>query len=125
MSTMREKIEERVERLENFHRSLKQRRHGWLVRPGVLTVGTLVMLAGVAMIPLPGQGWLTVFLGIAILSLEAQWAKSVLSWSVGAYDWFGDWYRLQPLPVRIILLVSVFAVILGTFAGITWVVWFR
>lgn len=50
-----------------------------LVTKIVLTlVGGAVMLAGVIMIFTPGQGILAIILGLAILSLEYQWAARLL-----------------------------------------------
>lgn len=123
MTSMREVIEEWVERLENYHRSLKTRRHGWLVRPAVLVVGAFVVVTGIIMIPLPGQGWLTLFLGIALLSLEAQWARRVLSWGVGAYDGISGWYRQLPLPGRVMVMTALCAVITATFLFAAWASW--
>ncbi|WP_026918881.1 PGPGW domain-containing protein [Gordonia shandongensis] len=52
-----------------------------LYRVGVGIIGTLLVLAGMAMIPLPipGPGWVTFFLGLAALSTEFAWAHSVTS----------------------------------------------
>lgn len=52
-----------------------------IYRFAVGVVGTLMMLAGLAMIPLPipGPGWVTLFLGLAVLSTEFTWAHRVTS----------------------------------------------
>ncbi|WP_336923203.1 TIGR02611 family protein [Aquipuribacter sp. SD81] len=50
-------------------------RIGW--RLGVGLVGGVLLVAGVVMIPGPGQGWATVFLALAILSTEFGWAQRV------------------------------------------------
>lgn len=39
-------------------------------KPLVMIVGGLVVLAGVILFFIPGPGWLTVFLGLAILATE-------------------------------------------------------
>ena len=44
----------------------------------VAVIGVSVVLLGIVMIPLPGPGWLVVFAGLAILSVEYVWAKHVL-----------------------------------------------
>lgn len=48
-------------------------------RVAVGVVGTLMMLGGLVMIPLPipGPGWVTLFLGLAVLSTEFAWAHRV------------------------------------------------
>ncbi|MFT4086238.1 MAG: TIGR02611 family protein [Gordonia sp. (in: high G+C Gram-positive bacteria)] len=50
-------------------------------RIAVGVVGTLMVLAGLVMIPLPipGPGWVTFFLGLGVLSTEFEWAHRVTS----------------------------------------------
>lgn len=50
-------------------------------RFGVGVIGTLMVLAGMVMIPLPipGPGWVTFFLGLGVLSTEFEWAHRVTS----------------------------------------------
>lgn len=52
-----------------------------LYRLAVGVVGSVMMLAGLVMIPLPipGPGWVTLFLGLAVLSTEFAWAHRVTS----------------------------------------------
>jgi uncharacterized protein (TIGR02611 family) len=44
----------------------------------VFVIGATVILAGVAMLALPGPGWVAIFTGLAILSAEFVWARLVL-----------------------------------------------
>jgi uncharacterized protein (TIGR02611 family) len=48
-------------------------------RIGVTVAGFAVLLAGVALLVLPGPGWLLIFAGLAILSTEYLWARRLLS----------------------------------------------
>jgi uncharacterized protein (TIGR02611 family) len=50
-------------------------------RVAVFTVGSLVLLAGLAMLVLPGPGWAAIFVGFAILATEFAWAKVALVWA--------------------------------------------
>lgn len=43
----------------------------------VLIAGSLVILAGMAMLVLPGPGWAAIFLGLAILATEFDRAEKV------------------------------------------------
>jgi len=36
------------------------------------------MLLGLALVPLPGPGWLIVFLGLGIMATEFAWAERLL-----------------------------------------------
>jgi uncharacterized protein (TIGR02611 family) len=47
-------------------------------RIAIAFFGSLVVLIGVVLIPLPGPGWLIVFLGLAILGTEFAWAHRLL-----------------------------------------------
>lgn len=42
----------------------------WAYRFGIAVVGTLIIIIGLLLVPLPGPGWLIVFLGIATLGTE-------------------------------------------------------
>jgi uncharacterized protein (TIGR02611 family) len=50
-------------------------------RVGVFTVGAAVLLAGIAMLVLPGPGWAAIFVGFAILATEFAWARYALNWA--------------------------------------------
>jgi uncharacterized protein (TIGR02611 family) len=48
-------------------------------RIAVTIVGFAVLLAGIALLVLPGPGWLLIFLGLAILATEYVWAQRMLA----------------------------------------------
>lgn len=50
-----------------------------VVRVGVTVLGPLVVLAGVAMLVLPGPGLVVMALGGALLALEYDWARRLLA----------------------------------------------
>jgi uncharacterized protein (TIGR02611 family) len=49
-----------------------------LLRFGKIAGGFLLLAAGIAMIALPGPGWLTIFAALAILAGEFIWARKLL-----------------------------------------------
>lgn len=53
---------------------------GAVVKVGVTVVGPLVVVAGVAMLVLPGPGLVVMALGAALLALEYEWARRVLGY---------------------------------------------
>jgi uncharacterized protein (TIGR02611 family) len=59
-------------------------------RIGVFVVGGLIVLAGLAMLVLPGPGWLVIILGVAVLATEFAWAERLLArvkgWAERAKD---------------------------------------
>ena len=50
-----------------------------LVRVGVTVAGPLLVLAGLAMLVLPGPGLVVIALGLALLAVEYEWARRVLA----------------------------------------------
>src|SRR5690349_7789293 len=65
-----------------------------LVRVGVTVAGPLVVLAGVAMLVLPGPGLVVIALGLALLALEYEWARGL----VGTLGRGVSWVRRAVLP---------------------------
>jgi uncharacterized protein (TIGR02611 family) len=49
-----------------------------LVRIVTVVVGTLVLMAGIAMLALPGPGWITIAAGLALLSSDVPFARQLL-----------------------------------------------
>ncbi|KFF59802.1 hypothetical protein JF66_08695 [Cryobacterium sp. MLB-32] len=49
----------------------------WVYRLAVALLGTVIIIVGVILIPLPGPGWLIVFLGVACLGTEFPAAHRV------------------------------------------------
>jgi uncharacterized protein (TIGR02611 family) len=56
---------------------------------GILTVGGLIL------VPLPGPGWLVVFLGLAVLGTEFHWARRISAWLKRMLDRFWTWWRAR------------------------------
>lgn len=48
----------------------------------MFVAGWAVVIAGVAMLALPGPGWATIFLGFAILATEYTSARQVRDWFI-------------------------------------------
>lgn len=56
-------------------------RRAWKV--GVAVIGVLVIVVGLVLVPLPGPGWLIVFLGVALLGTEFPAAHRITQWVRG------------------------------------------
>ena len=50
-------------------------------RGGIFIVGMTLLIAGAAMLVLPGPGIAVMLLGLVVLSAEFLWAKRVLAWA--------------------------------------------
>jgi uncharacterized protein (TIGR02611 family) len=74
-----------TDRRHRVHRTFGRARtwlagHSYLLfvyRLVVALLGTLVLVVGIILIPLPGPGWLIVFLGLAVLGSEFASARRV------------------------------------------------
>ena len=66
----------------------------------VAIIGFAIIGTGLALIPLPGPGWLIVFAGLAVLSTEFAWAERLLHYARSKVAGWTDWVIKQSLPVR-------------------------
>ncbi|GAA5034231.1 TIGR02611 family protein [Microbacterium fluvii] len=117
--TVRAEIVE-AERPDRPIRRMLRRCRAWIARHprlqhayrvAVAIVGTVMVLGGLVLVPLPGPGWLVVFLGLAVLGTEFHWAHRLSSWLKRMLDRFWAWWharrarraaarRAQPATVR-------------------------
>lgn len=59
------------------------RRRPWLdvlYRVIITVLGSVTAIVGLILVPLPGPGWLIVFLGLTVLGSEYHWARRILGW---------------------------------------------
>lgn len=88
-----------------------------IVRIAVIAFGTLVTLAGIGMLVLPGPGIVVVIAGLGILATEVSWAERLLAYAkkkanVESVTAQHPWIK----PVSIVLMVlGVAASLLYTF----------
>lgn len=80
----------------------------------VTVIGTIILVAGIIMIPYPGPGWLTVFAGFGILSTEYVWAKRLLGYAKHHYDAWTRWVARQSPYFKATLWLTTAAVVVGT-----------
>lgn len=103
---------------------LRERRVADLVyRIVVGVVGLLVLVVGIIAIPYPGPGWAIVFVGLAILATEFEWARKLLAYARVRYDAAMAWFKEQGLWVQVLGAVFTAAIVLVTlwlFGAIGW-----
>lgn len=66
-------------------------------------VGGAIVLLGLVMVPYPGPGWLTVFAGLAILSVEFEKAQRILDYAKRKYDLWQEWVASQSLLIKFLV----------------------
>lgn len=64
-------------------------------RLGVGVLGGVIAIGGLALVPLPGPGWLVVFLGLAILGTEFAWAQRLAGVLKRLLARFWAWWRAR------------------------------
>lgn len=60
------------------------RKYPWLdvvYRVLITILGSLIVIVGIILIPLPGPGWLIVFIGLTVLGSEWHWARRLTTWA--------------------------------------------
>ncbi|WP_026185292.1 TIGR02611 family protein [Salinispora pacifica] len=69
----------------------------------VAITGAIVVTVGIALIPLPGPGWLLVIAGLGIWAVEFHWARRLLTFTRRhVYGWT-SWVTRQSLSVRFVI----------------------
>ncbi|WP_405800681.1 TIGR02611 family protein [Streptomyces sp. NBC_01506] len=103
-------------RAPGFIKSSKTLHVSWQV--GVFVVGLAVVVAGAAMLVLPGPGWLVIFGGMAIWATEFVWAQLVLRWTRRKVTEAAQKALDPKVRRRNIILTSIGVVIIAVLVGI-------
>ncbi len=102
----------RAERLLARIRSTPAGRLGLKVT--VIVTGAVIIAIGIVLLPLPGPGWLIIFTGLAVWSLEFHWARRLNRFVRRQVGRWTVWYAGQGWPTRIVvgLLTGLFILVL-------------
>ena len=83
-------------------------------RAAVGAVGSLLIGLGLVLVPLPGPGWVVVFLGLGVLATEFAWAQLLLERLRARVTVWTSWIQRQALLIRLVIgLVAVSAAAAG------------
>src|SRR5215475_9405143 len=96
-------------------RFLERRRRTALGRLGVRIVitvaGLAVIVVGIILLPLPGPGWVIIFGGLALWSLEYRWAAQLRRFAVRQVTSWVRWVGRQPWWVRTLVTIGLMLLI--------------
>jgi uncharacterized protein (TIGR02611 family) len=84
-------------------------------RTAVIALGALVALGGLALVPLPGPGWLIVFFGVGILASEFEPAARLLDWARARLRAWSDWLGPKPVWVKGLVGLATLALVVAVF----------
>ena len=59
------------------------------------TIGGVLAIGGLVLVPLPGPGWLIVFAGLAVLGTEFHWARRLGGWLKRELERFWAWWKAR------------------------------
>ncbi|MCY0919648.1 MULTISPECIES: TIGR02611 family protein [unclassified Streptomyces] len=104
-----------VSRAPAFVKARRSLHLSWQV--GVFVVGLAIIAAGVAMLVLPGPGWVAIFAGLFIWGTEFAWAQVVLRWTKRKVAEAAQKALDPKVRRRNIILTSVGLVIAGVLVG--------
>ena len=102
-------------RLASWRERLRGRRIinlGYRIVIGV--VGLVTLVVGIVAIPYPGPGWAIVFVGLAVLATEFDWARRLLAYARIRYDAAMGWFRRQGTLVQVLGLAFTTAIVVVT-----------
>ena len=63
-------------------------------------VGLLIVVGGLALVPLPGPGWVIVFVGLAVWASEFEWAHRLLQFARHRLHVWSQWLKPRPWWVK-------------------------
>ena len=81
-------------------------------------LGGAIVVGGIALVPLPGPGWVIVFVGLALLATEFEWAERLEKFARDQVRGWTDWLGRQPIVIRILVAVLTFAFVAGVLYGL-------
>ena len=84
-----------------------------IYRIAIGVLGGAIVVGGLALVPLPGPGWLIVFLGLALLATEFEWAARVERFARDRVRAWTQWLGRQSILVRILVGLLTFAFVAG------------
>ena len=109
--------------IQKLHkRKERHQERSWPARYGVVVLGALVTLAGVAMTgPVPGPGFLVIPIGLALLALQFDWAEGLYEkavvWADNAKEKAANQTKTEKIVSGVVAAVAVAAFVT---AAILW-----
>jgi uncharacterized protein (TIGR02611 family) len=90
------------------------------VRVIIAALGLLIIAVGIVLLPLPGPGWVIIFGGLAIWSLEFSWAARLRRFAMRQVSAWTAWLGRQRWWVRVLvglgLVILIVAIVAGSLA---------
>jgi uncharacterized protein (TIGR02611 family) len=105
----------RLERLLSRIRSTPAGRLG--LKIAITVLGAVIIGVGIVLLPLPGPGWLIIFTGLAVWSVEFHWARRLNRFVRHQVGRWTSWYASQGWPTRIVVGILTGLIVLALVVG--------
>ena len=86
----------------------------------VTVVGFGIIIVGLLLLPLPGPGWVIIFLGLGLLATEYEWSRRLLEYARRQLSRWVDWVKAQPVYIRALLGLAGVAIIAAAVVAYIW-----
>lgn len=86
----------------------------------IALTGAAVVTLGIVLLPLPGPGWLIIFIGLGIWATEFRWAARLLRWLRARVRAWTAWLTRQAPYVRALVATALLLLVVAA-AGTTYV----
>ncbi len=80
-------------------------------------VGLVVIVVGIILLPLPGPGWVIIFLGLGVWATEFDWAKRLLQFARHQVDRWAQWLKRQPRWLQLLVGTGLVVLVLACIVG--------
>ena len=80
-------------------------------------LGFAVIVVGIALLPLPGPGWVIIFVGLGVWASEFGWAARLLAWTRRQVRAWTAWLGRQSVVVRGLAGLGVAAIVVACLYG--------
>lgn len=88
----------------------------------VAVAGFVIIGVGVVLLPLPGPGWLIIFLGLGLLATEYEWSRRLLAYAKERVGRWTGWVGEQSIAVRALVGLGCVALVGAVLVAVLW--WF-
>jgi uncharacterized protein (TIGR02611 family) len=73
------------------------------------------VVGGLALVPLPGPGWVIVFIGLAVWASEFEWAQNLLDFARERLRRWSEWLKPRPWWVKGLVGLGTAALVCAVF----------